>query len=91
MSRRPRRNHSAAFSAARHGLARYFEFYNARRPHQSHEGSTPDMIYFATLAPPTMSSGTEETSLTTCSGYGIITSLARRHFLPKWQVFGRVR
>lgn len=38
-------------SAARLGLARYFEFYNARRPHQSHEGSTPDMIYFATLAP----------------------------------------
>lgn len=38
-------------SAARLGLARYFEFYNARRPHQSHEGRTPDMIYFATLVP----------------------------------------
>jgi putative transposase len=25
-------------SAARHSLARYFEFYNARRPHQSHDG-----------------------------------------------------
>lgn len=38
-------------SAARLGLARYFEFYNSRRPHQSHDGHTPDMIYFATLAP----------------------------------------
>ena len=37
-------------SAARLGLARYFEFYNARRPHQSHDGHTPDMVYFATLA-----------------------------------------
>ncbi len=37
--------------AARQGLARYFEFYNARRPHQSHDGQTPDMVYFATLAP----------------------------------------
>jgi len=38
-------------SAARLGLARYFDFYNARRPHQSHDGHTPDMIYFRTLAP----------------------------------------
>jgi putative transposase len=38
--------------AARLGLARYFEFYNARRPHQSHDGRTPDMIYFETLAQP---------------------------------------
>ena len=38
-------------SAARTGLASYFEFYNARRPHQSHAGHTPDMVYFDTLAP----------------------------------------
>ena len=38
-------------SAARHSLATYFEFYNARRPHQSHDGHTPDMVYFATLPP----------------------------------------
>jgi putative transposase len=38
-------------SAARLSLARYFDFYNARRPHQSHDGQTPDMVYFATLAP----------------------------------------
>lgn len=37
--------------AARHSLAAYFDFYNARRPHQSHDGRTPDMVYFATLAP----------------------------------------
>jgi putative transposase len=36
-------------SAARLSLAAYFEFYNARRPHQSHDGRTPDMVYFATL------------------------------------------
>jgi putative transposase len=36
-------------SAARHNLATYFDFYNARRPHQSHGGRTPDMIYFAAL------------------------------------------
>ena len=38
-------------SAARHSLAAYFEFYNARRPHQSHDGSTPDMVYFDVLPP----------------------------------------
>jgi putative transposase len=38
-------------SAARLGLAHYFEFYNTGRPHQSHDGCTPDMIYFDTLAP----------------------------------------
>ena len=38
-------------SAARTGLASYFEFYNARRPHQSHAGRTPDMVYFDALAP----------------------------------------
>jgi putative transposase len=36
-------------SAARLNLAAYFDFYNARRPHQSHDGRTPDMVYFATL------------------------------------------
>jgi putative transposase len=36
-------------SAARQSLASYFEFYNARRPHQSHEGRTPGMIYFSSL------------------------------------------
>lgn len=36
-------------SAARLNLAAYFEFYNARRPHQSHDGRTPDMVYFAGL------------------------------------------
>ena len=36
-------------SAARLNLTAYFEFYNARRPHQSHDGRTPDMVYFAAL------------------------------------------
>jgi putative transposase len=36
-------------SAARLNLAAYFEFYNARRPHQSHDGRTPDRVYFAGL------------------------------------------
>lgn len=35
---------------ARAGLTRYFEFYNARRTHQSHGYRTPDAVYFATLA-----------------------------------------
>ena len=30
-------------------LASYFEFYNARRPHQSLEDRTPDEVYFATI------------------------------------------
>jgi putative transposase len=38
-------------SAARQSMAAYFAFYNARRPHQSHDGPTPDMAHFATLAP----------------------------------------
>jgi putative transposase len=38
-------------SAARQGLEAYIDFYNSRRPHQSHDGRTPDMIYFATLQP----------------------------------------
>jgi putative transposase len=37
--------------AARQSLAAYFEFYNARRPHQSHDGHTPDMVYFNALRP----------------------------------------
>jgi putative transposase len=32
------------------GLARYFDFYNRERLHQSHEYQTPDEIYFATAA-----------------------------------------
>ena len=39
-------------SAARLNLAAYFVFYNARRPHQSHDGRTPDMVYFAALPAP---------------------------------------
>lgn len=35
--------------AARAGLARYFEFYNARRPHQAHGGRRHDMVYFEAL------------------------------------------
>ena len=38
-------------SAARQSLAAYFEFYNGRRPHQSHDGRTPDMVYFNLLLP----------------------------------------
>jgi putative transposase len=36
-------------SAARAGIARYFDFYNARRPHQAHDGRTPDVVYFGSL------------------------------------------
>ena len=32
------------------GLTRYFEFYNRRRIHQSHDYQTPDEFYFATDA-----------------------------------------
>jgi putative transposase len=38
-------------SSARAGLGRYFEFYNARRAHQSHSGHTPCMVYFNALPP----------------------------------------
>ncbi len=34
----------------RAGLTRYFDFYNRRRIHQSHEYQTPDEIYYATAA-----------------------------------------
>jgi putative transposase len=37
--------------AARVALTRYLAFYNTRRPHQSHEGRTPDMVYFGSLTP----------------------------------------
>lgn len=33
-------------SAARTGLARYFQFYNSRRPHSRLGGQTPDQVYF---------------------------------------------
>jgi putative transposase len=39
-------------SAARTSLAAYFSFYNERRPHQSHDGQTPDMVYFKSLPQP---------------------------------------
>jgi putative transposase len=35
---------------ARAGLAKYFDFYNARRTHQSHGYRTPDAVYFAEAA-----------------------------------------
>lgn len=36
-------------SAARAGIDTYIEFYNARRPHRSHGGRTPDVVYFSAL------------------------------------------
>jgi len=36
-------------SEAKAHLGRYFDFYNARRPHQSLDGHTPDEIYFNNL------------------------------------------
>ena len=36
-------------SEARTSLARYFEFFNTRRPHSSLDGKTPDEFYFASL------------------------------------------
>jgi len=35
--------------AANAALSRYFSFYNAKRPHQSLDQSTPDAVYFAAL------------------------------------------
>ncbi len=39
-------------SQARDGLARYFEFYNRRRPHSSLDRMTPEQFYFNRLLPP---------------------------------------
>jgi putative transposase len=36
-------------SAARAGLARYFAFFNTRRPHTSLDRRTPDAVYFQSL------------------------------------------
>jgi len=33
----------------RRALARYFQFYNTRRPHASLDGQTPDTVYFNSL------------------------------------------
>ena len=35
---------------ARKALARYFNFYNTRRLHQSHDYQTPDDVYYAAVA-----------------------------------------
>ena len=35
---------------ARKALARYFNFYNTRRLHQSHDYQTPDDVYYAAAA-----------------------------------------
>ena len=37
-------------SAARSGIGRYLDFYNARRPHSALDGTTPDAFYFGTSA-----------------------------------------
>ena len=37
-------------AAARASIAQYIDFYDARRPHQAHDGLTPDMVYFNSLA-----------------------------------------
>ena len=34
------------------GLARYFEFYNHRRPHSSLDRMTPEQFYFKSLPQP---------------------------------------
>lgn len=41
----------ASVSEARQGIARYFEFYNTRRPHSSLDKATPDEFYYAKLPP----------------------------------------
>lgn len=37
---------------ARDSLARYFTFYNTRRPHQALDGRTPDQAHFTSLQLP---------------------------------------
>ncbi len=39
-------------SIARQALARYFDFYNRRRPHSTLDGKTPDTAYFSLSEPP---------------------------------------
>ena len=39
----------ATLSEARASLRRYFDFYNARRPHSALNASTPDELYFSSL------------------------------------------
>ena len=39
----------ATLSEARASLRRYFDFYNARRPHSALGASTPDEVYFSSL------------------------------------------
>ena len=41
-----------AVSETRAGIGRYFEFYNARRPHSSLDRMTPDQFYFKLLPAP---------------------------------------
>jgi putative transposase len=36
-------------SAARHGIARYMQFFNTRRPHSALDRRTPDTVYFGSL------------------------------------------
>ena len=33
-------------TALKHGLARYFDWYNQQRPHSGLDGKTPDEVYF---------------------------------------------
>ena len=42
----------ASVAEARESLARYFTFYNTKRPHQALDGNTPDRAYFTPLPLP---------------------------------------